>query len=202
MTAPRLSRPASWRQAFVTAQGGRCHYCNRPGPSCEVGPDDRPWHLDHKTPLARGGQDDEGNLVLSCKRCNLAKGVQPYKQFRDFAAKAFWVPSDWRVSEFDLDQLMWLYAGAYPGHRGKDRDANDDVWRVDAERLVVETPSEDYGYRHIVLSYGDREDHNPRLAEQDNGKTVLTLVAEMRRLLPALVAEVRMLRAEAPDQAA
>lgn len=197
MTTVRMVRPRPWREEFVAERGGRCHYCNREGSSAEAGPDDRPWHIDHKTPLARGGEDVEDNLVLACKRCNLAKGVQPYKQFKDFAAKAFWVPSDWRVSEFDLDKLMALYAGAYPGHRGKDRDANDDVWRVDAERLVVETPSEDYGYRHVVLSYGDRDDYNPRLADLDNGRTVLTLVAEMRRLLPSLVAEVRMLRAEA-----
>lgn len=48
---------ARWRRA--------CCYCNRVA-----------THLDHVTPLARGGADVEANIVPACAPCNLSKGAK------------------------------------------------------------------------------------------------------------------------------
>ena len=45
-------------------QGGRCYYCD--GVTAEM-------HVDHVLPLARGGRNAVGNLVLACASCNLSK---------------------------------------------------------------------------------------------------------------------------------
>jgi 5-methylcytosine-specific restriction endonuclease McrA len=44
-------------------QAGACAYCG------EL----RPLQLEHVVPIARGGRDAIGNLVLACKRCNCSK---------------------------------------------------------------------------------------------------------------------------------
>lgn len=204
--AVRAHRPDAWRKDFIAANRGRCHYCNRSGPA-DLGPDDRPWHIDHKQPLARGGSDTDDNLVLACKRCNLAKGVQPYLQFKKFAAAAFWTPDDWRVSEFDLDELMDAYQDA--GSVATDRRG---PWQIDMDTLTVLEvagyPSE-AAYLQPILRYerfdvyrGDDEDRE-RLDEVKHDKnayrrahSTLLLIADIHRLLPALVAEIRMLRGE------
>src|SRR5688500_17438885 len=102
---PRISRPQNWRHEFIRQHGYRCHYCNRPG-GLDIGPDNRPWHVDHKDPLAEGGEDTHENLALACKRCNLAKHTQPYKQFRRFALGAFWNEVTEASSDEDLDSLL------------------------------------------------------------------------------------------------
>ena len=38
-------------------------------------------HLDHKTPLARGGAHSTDNLVPACRNCNLRKGTQTVEEF-------------------------------------------------------------------------------------------------------------------------
>lgn len=194
----RVSRPDSWRQEFIRRNRGRCHYCNRPGTPLS-GPDDRSWHVDHKQALARGGADEEYNLVLACKRCNLAKGVQPYDQFAAFARAAFWVPDDWRVSEYDLDSLASRYQDIADTNP---LCAEDLTWRVDTERgRIVMTGCEDWSgnFTESVVELGPvLMDHlnseikaYPMLAEN-----VLWLIADMHRTLPAMIAEIRMLRAE------
>ena len=50
---------------ILLAQDGRCRYCNQPLD------DDR--HLDHRTPLSRGGPHAPHNVCWSCPRCNLSK---------------------------------------------------------------------------------------------------------------------------------
>src|SRR5258708_3414955 len=125
----RISRSESWRREFTRKNGARCHYCNRPG-TIDQGPDERPWHADHKHALARGGTDAEDNLVLACKRCNLAKGVKPYKQFAAFARAALWVPDDWGASEHELDELMDFYEEI---HANVADAIGDRTWRPDLE---------------------------------------------------------------------
>lgn len=48
-----------------TRQKGKCFWC-----SCAVGPH---YHVDHVTPLAKGGSNGPENIVVSCPSCNLAK---------------------------------------------------------------------------------------------------------------------------------
>lgn len=208
--ATRVNRSDTWRRDFITANHGRCHYCNRSG-YADLGPDERPWHIDHKKPLARGGSDTDDNLVLACKRCNLAKGVQPYDQFKRFAAAAFWTPADWRVSEFDLDALMDGYQEA-----GSVAEDTNGPWRVDMDTLaVVEVagyPCES-AYLQPIFRY---ERFATRRSSDDTNEPVdelqiykhkyrrahatLLLIADIHRLLPALVAEIRMLRGEQAER--
>lgn len=61
------SAKRSRRGAIQAADGGRCHYCWREL-ALEQGTED------HIVPLARGGSNYFGNLVWSCKPCNLVKG--------------------------------------------------------------------------------------------------------------------------------
>jgi hypothetical protein len=39
------------------------------------------YHIEHKTPLSRGGTNDISNIVLSCAECNLRKGTKTDKEF-------------------------------------------------------------------------------------------------------------------------
>lgn len=48
------------------AQNGRCWWC-----SCEL---EEFYHVDHLTPLSRGGSNAPENIVITCPSCNLSKG--------------------------------------------------------------------------------------------------------------------------------
>lgn len=178
----RINRPDSRRVDFIKRNGFRCHYCNRSA-AAALGPDDRPWHVDHKHPVSRGGSEEDSNLVLACKRCNLSKGAQPYGQFRRFAELAFWVPDDWRVSEGDLDALMNFYTD------WGDRQRQDRVWKVDAGMKAICVFNADGQFTPLLELGGfHRAEHRPYFE-------VLELVAEMYKALPAMIAEIRMYRA-------
>jgi HNH endonuclease len=185
----RINRPDSWRADFIKRSGFRCHYCNRRG-AATLGPDDRPWHVDHMHPVSRGGSDEDDNLVLACKRCNLSKGAQPYGRFSEFARLAFWVPDDWRVSEGDLDSLMDSYAG-WGDKQGQDRE-----WKIDASMKAICVFNADQQFTPL-LELG--EFHR---AEYRSYLEVLYLVADMYKALPAMIAEIRMHRAAERGDAA
>ena len=56
-------------------QKGKCMYC---GIKLTI----RYFHLDHKTPVSRGGGDNPGNLQLLCGPCNGRKGDMTDGEFR------------------------------------------------------------------------------------------------------------------------
>lgn len=187
--AERAHRTESWRADFIKRSGFRCHYCNRNG-AADLGPDDRPWHVDHMHPVSRGGPDEDDNLVLACKRCNLSKGAQPYGRFRQFAQLAFWVPDDWRVSEGELDSLMDSYT-SWGDTQGQDRK-----WKVDARAKAICVFNADDEFTPLLeLGEFHRAEYRPHLR-------VLYLVGEMYEALPAMIAETRMHRAAAREAAA
>ncbi len=45
-----------------------CEYCRAPEAIFNL-----PFEVEHIVPLSRGGSDDENNLALSCRSCNLFK---------------------------------------------------------------------------------------------------------------------------------
>jgi len=58
-------------EELKTKQDFKCYHCG-----CELDFDGRnKVHLDHYIPLARGGTHTIGNLVWSCKHCNLSKNA-------------------------------------------------------------------------------------------------------------------------------
>jgi len=47
---------------------------------CKVDVHDQSWHLEHFTPLSRGGSNDASNLGIACSTCNTSKGVKLYEE--------------------------------------------------------------------------------------------------------------------------
>jgi 5-methylcytosine-specific restriction endonuclease McrA len=54
------------------AQGGACAYCAKPVVE---------YHVDHMTPLSRGGSNEASNLAITCPNCNLSKGTKTSDEF-------------------------------------------------------------------------------------------------------------------------
>lgn len=55
------------RKYIFSRDRGICHLCKR-----KVDP--KNWHLDHLTPLSKGGEHSHRNVAVACPRCNLRKG--------------------------------------------------------------------------------------------------------------------------------
>jgi hypothetical protein len=51
--------------------GHRCEYCRAPEAIFNL-----PFEVEHIVPASRGGPDDESNLALACRACNLYKSDQ------------------------------------------------------------------------------------------------------------------------------
>jgi hypothetical protein len=69
----RQAIPAAVRQRVRQAAGNRCGYClSRQEYVLGV------LEIEHIIPAMRGGGDDEANLWLSCRLCNLYKGAQTH----------------------------------------------------------------------------------------------------------------------------
>lgn len=58
--------------AQFNTQAGKCFYCQIRLSK---------FHVDHKTPLSRGGSNDPENIVCACISCNLSKGARTEKEF-------------------------------------------------------------------------------------------------------------------------
>lgn len=61
-------------RAMYAEQHGECFYCD-----AGLG---RKFHVEHKTPLIRGGSHSRDNICLSCSTCNLRKGTKTAAEFR------------------------------------------------------------------------------------------------------------------------
>lgn len=55
-----------------------CVYCHK---SLEQMKIDNDYTLDHKIPIKKGGNNNEDNLVISCRSCNSKKGTKTYNQY-------------------------------------------------------------------------------------------------------------------------
>jgi len=58
---------------LYSIQGARCYYCSR---SIEEG-----YHIDHMTPIIRGGSNDVSNLCLTDPECNRRKHTKTAEEF-------------------------------------------------------------------------------------------------------------------------
>ncbi len=77
---PRPDRISGWRwvagaRCSLRDGGWNCRYCG-------AALDADNWHLEHLTPLVRGGSNRLDNLGLSCAGCNLSKGALTEAEFR------------------------------------------------------------------------------------------------------------------------
>ncbi len=64
------------RREIYEKYGGRCAYCGQPIPYKKM-------QVDHRKPLARGGADDMGNYMPSCRACNHYKHTLTVEEFRE-----------------------------------------------------------------------------------------------------------------------
>lgn len=62
-----------WFQLQFLYQDGRCFYCKEILTT---------WHIDHMSPLFRGGRHSKDNLCLSCPTCNRRKHTKTTQEFQ------------------------------------------------------------------------------------------------------------------------
>jgi 5-methylcytosine-specific restriction endonuclease McrA len=67
------------RAAVFLRDDGWCYLCG-------YAVDETDWHLDHVTPIARGGSHTSGNVAVTHPRCNQSKGARLVHEFQAAAA--------------------------------------------------------------------------------------------------------------------
>jgi 5-methylcytosine-specific restriction endonuclease McrA len=68
--------PLNLRRQVVERDGLRCVYCDEDLTNAEV-------HLDHVIPESKGGLTVYSNLQVTCRKCNLSKGVLTESEFTE-----------------------------------------------------------------------------------------------------------------------
>jgi len=66
--------PRTLRQRVIERDGLRCVYCDEDLSDAEI-------HMDHVIPESQGGETTYNNLQVTCRKCNLAKGVLTESEF-------------------------------------------------------------------------------------------------------------------------
>ena len=62
------------RMIVYKEKNGVCEYCGK-----SLSKDE--FHLEHKIPISRGGNNEYDNLTISCASCNLKKGSKTMSEF-------------------------------------------------------------------------------------------------------------------------
>lgn len=184
----RISRPQAWRHDFIRAHDYRCHYCNRFAGSVDVGPDGKPWHVDHMNALAAGGEDAEENLTLACERCNFLKGTLPYENFRRYARHLLWASEPDRLDLKDLERLEAAYLRTSGGNwMHRDISSERPEYTAQVICINVEDP---------CLDAADVIGEFCTTGGRSGGEHNLRFIVEAHRLLPKLIGEIHLLHAE------
>ena len=71
MTRQELSKAKKFQ--ILERDGFACRYCGARAPEVRL-------HVDHVTPVSRGGTNDDDNLVAACADCNLGKGIKELRK--------------------------------------------------------------------------------------------------------------------------
>jgi 5-methylcytosine-specific restriction endonuclease McrA len=66
--------PLNLRRRVIERDGYYCVYCDEDLHDNEI-------HLDHVIPESQGGETTYANLQVTCRKCNLAKGVLTENEF-------------------------------------------------------------------------------------------------------------------------
>lgn len=74
MTKERI--PLNLRKRVIERDGYHCVYCDDDLTKAEI-------HMDHVIPESQGGPTTYDNLQVTCRKCNLAKGVLTESEFTD-----------------------------------------------------------------------------------------------------------------------
>ena len=68
--------PLNLRRRVLERDGYYCVYCDEDLRDAEI-------HMDHVIPESKGGPTSYDNLQVTCRKCNLAKGVLTESEFMD-----------------------------------------------------------------------------------------------------------------------
>jgi len=66
--------PLNLRRRVIERDGLRCVYCDDDLTNAQI-------HIDHVVPESRGGETSYNNLQVTCRKCNLSKGVLSESEF-------------------------------------------------------------------------------------------------------------------------
>lgn len=66
--------PSFIRRQVIERDGYHCVYCDEDLTNGEI-------HLDHVVPESKGGPTTYDNLQVTCRKCNLAKGILTESEF-------------------------------------------------------------------------------------------------------------------------
>lgn len=66
--------PQNLRRRIIDRDGVYCVYCDEDLTNAEI-------HMDHVIPESKGGATTYHNLQVTCRKCNLAKGVLSETEF-------------------------------------------------------------------------------------------------------------------------
>jgi 5-methylcytosine-specific restriction endonuclease McrA len=66
--------PLNLRRRVIERDGLHCVYCDDDLSNSEI-------HMDHVIPESQGGITDYNNLQVTCRKCNLAKGILSEDEF-------------------------------------------------------------------------------------------------------------------------
>jgi 5-methylcytosine-specific restriction endonuclease McrA len=66
--------PLNLRRRIIERDGYYCVYCDEDLRDAEI-------HMDHVIPESKGGPTSYDNLQVTCRKCNLAKGVLTESEF-------------------------------------------------------------------------------------------------------------------------
>jgi len=68
--------PLNLRRRIIERDGYYCVYCDEDLRDAEI-------HMDHVIPESKGGPTTYDNLQVTCRKCNLAKGILSESEFMD-----------------------------------------------------------------------------------------------------------------------
>lgn len=68
--------PLTLRRRVIERDGLHCVYCDEDLTDKEI-------HMDHVIPESQGGETSYANLQVTCRKCNLAKGILTESEFTD-----------------------------------------------------------------------------------------------------------------------
>lgn len=75
----RLTGRPDIRNSLLRRQRGKCVYC-----STAISDSRGNYEVDHKTPLARQGEDAPTNLQALCRGCNKEKGARTHREYMHY----------------------------------------------------------------------------------------------------------------------
>lgn len=95
-----LRKSLSQRRRFAILERDNftCQYCGRGAPEVKL-------HVDHIVAVARGGTDDESNLLTACRDCNFGKHTLRVNRERPDVLAACWSCQRGRLVHFDRKDL-------------------------------------------------------------------------------------------------